>query len=386
MIGNQFVSNFVSSLSKRGKLPISFVIHLEDGSLTTIGEEKPILDIYIKNPAGRKAFMSLDQLLIVEAYIKGDIDFEGHLIKAMSFQKLLSDQHILLKIGRRLKPILLGREKCNPDWISKHYDSHNIQLFAMDTDYNTYTPGIYEKDQDSLEVGAERKLDFAFQSLNLKPNDSVLDIGSGWGGFLRFAARRNIPVTGITLSKHQKQYVEDLIEKNNFDAEVKYQDFFSFQPSHKYDGIVMMGVIEDLSDYPRVMERLLNYLKPGGRVYLDFASHKESFGTHSFITKYIWPGTFRMVYMPEFIDAVRESPFEIQAIYNDRRNYYLWAKGMYERWMEKKADIIDNSNEQIWRTFRILFAATAGTMSKSSYDSTAYRVVLELPEDHKSLQ
>ncbi|NEO12116.1 MULTISPECIES: class I SAM-dependent methyltransferase [unclassified Moorena] len=386
MIGNQFVSNFVSSLSKRGKLPISFVIHLEDGSLTTIGEEKPILDIYIKNPAGRKAFMSLDQLLIVEAYIKGDIDFEGNLIKAMSFQKLLSDQHILLKIGRRLKPILLGREKCNPDWISKHYDSNNIQLFAMDSDYNTYTPGIYEKDEDSLEVGAERKLDFAFQSLNLKPNDSVLDIGSGWGGFLRFAARRNIRVTGITLSNHQKQYVEDLIEKNNFEAEVKYQDFFSFQPSHKYDGIVMMGVMEDLSDYPRVMERLLNYLKPGGRVYLDFASHKESFGTHSFITKYIWPGTFRMVYMPEFIDAVKESPFEIQAIYNDRRNYYLWAKGMYERWMEKKADIIDKSNEQIWRTFRILFAATAGTMNKSSYDSTAYRVVLELPEDHQSIQ
>lgn len=385
MIENQFVSNFISSLSKRGKLPISFVIHLEDGSLTTIGEEKPILDIYIKNTAGRKAFMSLDQLLIVEAYIKGDIDFEGDLIKAMSFQKLLSDQHILLKIGRRLKPILLGREKCNPDWISKHYDSHNIQLFAMDTDYNTYTPGIYEKDEDSLEVGAERKLDFAFQSLNLKPNDSVLDIGSGWGGFVRFAARRNIPVTGITLSNHQKQYVEDLIEKNNFDAEVKYQDFFSFQPSHKYDGIVMMGVIEDLSDYPRVMERLLNYLKPGGRVYLDFASHKKSFGTHSFITKYIWPGTFRMVYMPEFIDAVKESPFEIQAIYNDRRNYYLWAKGMYERWIEKKADIIDKSNEQIWRTFRILFAATAGTMNKSSYDSTAYRVVLELPEDHQSL-
>ena len=384
MIGNQFVSNFVSSLSKRGKLPISFLLHLEDGSITTIGEEKPILDVYIKNPAGRKALMSLDELVIVEAYINGDIDLEGDLIKAMSFQELLSDQHILLKIGRRLKPILLGREKCNPDWISKHYDSNNIQLFAMDTDYNTYTPGIYEKDEDSLEVGAERKLDFAFQSLNLKPNDSVLDIGSGWGGFLRFAARRNIHVTGITLSKDQKQYVEDLIEKNNFDAEVKYQDFFSFQPSQKYDGIVMMGVMEDLSDYPRVMERLLNYLKPGGRVYLDFASEKESFVTRSFITKYIWPGTFRMVYMTEFIDAVRESPFEIQGIYNDRRNYYLWSKGVYERWMEKKADLIDKSNEQIWRTFQILFAGTAGTMVQSSYHSTAYRVVLELPEDHKS--
>ncbi|RKZ93648.1 MAG: hypothetical protein DRR19_00380 [Candidatus Parabeggiatoa sp. nov. 1] len=86
----------------------------------------------------------------------------------------------------------------------------------------------------------------------------------------------------------------------------------------------MMGVIEDLSDYQRVMKRISKWVMPGGRVYLDFASEKKPFGTRSFITQYVWPGTFRLVFMPQFIDAVRESLFEIINILNDRRNYYLW--------------------------------------------------------------
>ena len=99
---------------------------------------------------------------------------------------------------------MVGRKNCNPDWPAKHYDSNNIQLLATNTNYNTYSPGHYKTEADSLEVGAERKLQFAFDSLNLKPNEKVLDIGCGWGGFLRYAARRDINITGITLSKHQK--------------------------------------------------------------------------------------------------------------------------------------------------------------------------------------
>ena len=170
---NNLVSEFIS---KHGVSPIAFVVHIPDGKTIPIGEE-PIFEVYLRNQAGLKAFKSLNKLKLAEAYLNTDIDVEGDLIKAISFESsLFMDRNIWLKTWRHLKPKLIGREKCNPAWIAKHYDSNNIQLLATDSDYNTYTPGIYENDEDSLEVGAERKLAFSFQSLKLKPNDSVLDI------------------------------------------------------------------------------------------------------------------------------------------------------------------------------------------------------------------
>jgi cyclopropane-fatty-acyl-phospholipid synthase len=367
-------------LENRSKLPISFSIETIEGKSIAIGSEKPAFRIIIKNKNGLRALKSLNELKVVEAYIKDDLDLEGDFVKAISLRYALSDRNTWIKVWIRLAPLIFGRVKLNPQWIAKHYDLNNIQLIILDKEYQTYTPGIYESDNDSAEEGAERKLDAAFQSLRLKPNDSVLDVGCGWGGFLRFAVRKGTHVTGITLSKDQKQYVEDLIRENNFNAEVLYQDFFTFEPEKEYDGIVIMGVLEDLSDYQRVMDKLPSLLKPGGRIYLDFSAAVKS-GTDSFTTKYVWPGTFRPVYMPEFIDAIRNSPFEIVALHNDRRNYHLWGKMGHERWVQKKEEIIMQSDEQLWRMIRILLAGVASNMSSPFYTATAYRMLLELPKD-----
>lgn len=162
---------------------------------------------------------------------------------------------------------------------------YNIQLIVTDREYKTYTPGIYDGDSDTLEDGADRKLGFAFESLNLKAGERALDIGCGWGGFLRYCARRNVRVTGITLSKDQLKFARDRIGEEGIDGEALYQDFFTYEPAEPFDGISMMGVMEDLSDYARIMKRLPRLLKPGGRVYLDLAASKEPDPTASFIAK-----------------------------------------------------------------------------------------------------
>lgn len=377
-----FIHKVVAKIVKQfGSLPCSFRLHTPEGKTILAGEGEPEFDLYIRNKKGASALMSFNKLLMAEAYIQGHLDLEGDVIKACSLERVYEEKSWWIQIWRHLQPFLMGRDKLNPQWIAKHYDSGNVQLFATDQDYNTYTPGIYSHDGDTLEAGAKRKLESAFNSLELKPNDRLLEIGCGWGGMLRYSADKGVQVTGITLSKDQAAYCGKLIKENQLSAEVLYQDFFTYRPQEKYDALSMMGVIEDLSEYPKVMAQIATLVKPGGKVYLDFACDTVLGGTNSFITKYIWPGKFRLVNITQFIEAVRSSLFEIVTIHNDRYNYYYWSKGVHERWREKKEEILEETNEELWRTYDALFATTAAIMVRPQYDNTALRVVLEFPED-----
>lgn len=356
-------------------LPFGVAIHTPTRETMPIGPTPPSFHIYVRTPAGRQALESLNELAVCEAYMRGDLDFEGDLIQAMSLRWVVADKNVWIKTWRWLRPLLVGRERCNPEWIAKHYDVGNIQLIAAERRYNTYTPGLYEGEADTLEDGAERKLGAAFQSLRVGPGDSVLDVGCGWGGFLRYCARRGIRATGVTLSRDQLAYAQARIDEEGLKAVPLYQDFFTFRPADPFDAVSMMGVMEDLSDYRRVLRQLAGLVRPGGRVYLDFAASPTP--VSSFITKYIWPGTFRMVYMPEFVDCLSHSAFEIVELHNDRRNYHLWALGVYQRWMEGKAEVVARRDEATWRMFRLLYAGGAELMGSPARQATAYRVVLE---------
>jgi cyclopropane-fatty-acyl-phospholipid synthase len=371
-------AGWISRLASHAKLPCAFRIHTPDGT-TLVGKGEPRFDVHIHNDRGMRALQSLEELRIADAYVSGDIDIEGDVVTAMWLRDALDDRNLWLKVWRRLQPLLVGREKLNPAWIAKHYDSKNIQLFCTDDDYHAYTPGIYVTGDETLEESSHRKYQFAWDSLGLSAGMHVLEIGCGWGGMTKFCASRGVKVTAITLSRDQLAFTQNLIRENGFDAEAMYQDFFTFAPGQRFDGISCMGVIEDLSDYPRVMQRFSELLKPGARAYLDFAAGKVPFGTSSFITKHVWPGTFRMVYMPQLLEAIDQSQIQLVGVYNDRRNYHLWARNGYAKWVEHKEEIIRQSSVETYRLFGLLIVGTAGVMNNPSQQVSAYRMVLELP-------
>jgi len=358
-----------------------FRLVFPDGEAVEIGDGTPTFSMVARDQDGANALGSMDGLTMAEAFMGEHLDIDGNLLAATRYVEVLSDAHPVIYLWRRVQPILLGRERLNPSWIAQHYDSGNVQLHAIDRDYDTYTPGHYAGDDDTLEAGAERKLAMAFEHLGLRPGDHLLDVGCGWGGMIRYAARRGVRVTGITLSTNQLAYVAALIAREKLEADVRHQDFFSFDPGTRFDGVTMMGVIEDLSDYRRTLRSLQRLIARGRRVYLDFAASRTRFGTHSFVTRYVWPGTFRMVFMPELMEAIRESPFELLHLTNDRRNYYLWCKGMHERWAHNRIRVEAEYGKRTWRMLALLFAGCAAMMDYRSHLVTAFRMVLELPAD-----
>ncbi|HEX6178985.1 MAG TPA: class I SAM-dependent methyltransferase, partial [Thermoanaerobaculia bacterium] len=237
-------TGWISRLLSRVSFPCSFRVHVPGGEMIDIGEAAPEFDVIIRNERGMRALQSTEELRIADAYVRGDLELEGDVIKAMWLRNSLSDRNLWLKIWRRLQPMIFGREKLNPDWIAKHYDSNNVQLMALDRDYYAYTPGIYLNDEETLEQSSQRKYEFAWDSLGLKPGQELLEIGCGWGGMTRFCASRGVRVTGITLSKHQHAHVNRLIDERGLGGRVAmhlmdYRELAEDQPFQKIASIGM---------------------------------------------------------------------------------------------------------------------------------------------------
>src|SRR5688500_11067799 len=83
------VGGWVSRMVTRAaNLPCAFRIHTQSGT-TAVGEGEPEFDLYIRNDHGMSALRSLEELRIADAYVRGDLDIEGDVVKAMWLRNYL---------------------------------------------------------------------------------------------------------------------------------------------------------------------------------------------------------------------------------------------------------------------------------------------------------
>ena len=109
----------------------------------------------------------------------------------------------------------------------------------------TYSCAYFNKEDDSLEQAQLNKYEHISRKLLLKPGDSLLDIGCGWGGMLIYAAQKyGINGVGITLSKNQYEDADRKIKELGLDSQIKviYKDYREL--SGRYDKVVSIGMFE----------------------------------------------------------------------------------------------------------------------------------------------
>lgn len=127
--------------------------------------------------------------------------------------------------------------------IQYHYDVGNdfFTLF-LDRNYEVYSCAVWQ-DADTLEIAQERKLNRIASFANVKPDSSVLDIGCGWGGMLRFLLeqRKAKELVGLTLSQEQFNFIKAL---NIQEIDVKVCSWDNFSSDKKFDAIVSVGAFE----------------------------------------------------------------------------------------------------------------------------------------------
>lgn len=178
--------------------------------------------------------------------------------------------------------------------IAAHYDLGNDFYAAWLDPTMTYSSAVFCGDDD-LEMAQRRKNDCILGRLNLKPGDSMLEIGCGWGGLAQQAIdKADVAYHGITLSAEQKAFADNRLAgaANCAITLTDYRDV-----SGQYDAIASVEMVEavGMEYWPSYLDCIARNLKPGGRAAIQYIRIEddifEAYASGAdFIQRYVFPG------------------------------------------------------------------------------------------------
>src|SRR5512133_3998353 len=275
-----------------GQLPLRFSAY--DGS--TAGPADAELGLDLLTPRGTTYLATAPgDLGLARAYVSGDLELHGvhpgdpyELLKAlaekMDFKRPPARMlaNIVRSIGfEHLKPIAPPPQEALPHWrriatglrhsrtrdaeaIHHHYDVSNTFYEWVLGPSMTYTCACYPRDDATLEEAQQNKYRLVFEKLRLKPGDRFLDVGCGWGGMVRYAARHGVKAIGVTLSKEQATWAQNKIADEGLadQAEVRHGDYRDVYQSG-FDAVSSIGLTEHIgvANYPAYFRFLKSKLR-----------------------------------------------------------------------------------------------------------------------------
>jgi cyclopropane-fatty-acyl-phospholipid synthase len=356
-----------------------FSIEMPDGRIRTVGEGEPVFRATLRNDRGVTAVRSLDEGNIAEAYMRGDVDLDGDMLQPFALRAALDDRHPLANAWRFLQPLLFGQVYTNKQAIKSHYDADpRLFLSFLDATHPAYSQGVYENDDERLATALERKFDYAVERCELSPGKRVLEIGPGWGAFAGHALKSDIDFTGITISAVSQDYLTKKLSAFSDRFRILLTDFLTFEPKEKFDAIVIMGVIEHLPQYERVLTKFCHLLNPGGAVFLDGSASRHKYEFSSFMARYIYPGNHSYLVLDDLLNKLKKTPLDLVEVFNDGWSYFL----TFRQWalnLEKSKDFVCKEfGDFEFRKFRLYLWALAHQFQARYLD--CYRMTLYKPK------
>jgi cyclopropane-fatty-acyl-phospholipid synthase len=357
---------------------IPFAVAPARGAPHLFGIGEPSFTIRVNDSRGAKALLSLDQLQVAVAYLRGHLDLDGDVMAVLSMRRFFPDFHPIAWLARFAPAVLRGRSEHDRRAISAHYDQESdFFLTFMDTRHRCYTQGVFASDDEPLEDAMTRKMDLAIEAIGAKPGDHVLEVGGGWGAFVEHAGRQGIRVTTLTLAEESERYLQELIEKHDLPATVVRRHVLRYDAPQRYDAIVNMGVTEHLPNYQETLRKYANLVKPGGRVYLDALAMRGKHRVSTFMSRYIYPGKSSPLVLHSYLREVARSPFELLSVQDDRHNYFLTCREWARRLDAARDDVVRRWGDPLYRRFRIFLWGSAAGFDTGLVQ--AYRWVLRMP-------
>ena len=349
-----------------------------DGTNKQYGEGESLFTLHLKKPlSGLKA--AKDPVMeLGEAYMDGSIEVEGDLTDLIRWA--FANQNIFLaspsgKLARRVlgklnKSTSVAQQKKD---IQFHYDLGN-DFYALWLDETmSYSCAYFHNPEDTLTEAQLQKIDHTLKKLQLKPGETLLDIGSGWGWLILRAARQyQVKALGITLSQEQYQKTKERIEEAGLEelVEVELLDYRQLaQSGRSFDKIASVGMLEHVgkANLRQFMETVDHLLQPGGLALVHSITKMLEGPVNTWMEKHIFPGGY-IPSLRELIWLLPEYDFHLLDAESLRIHYAMtldrWAEN-YERNIEQ---VFRERGDRFARMWRLYLRSCAESFRSSGLD------------------
>ncbi|MFO7776717.1 MAG: cyclopropane-fatty-acyl-phospholipid synthase family protein [Nitriliruptoraceae bacterium] len=374
---------------------VALPVRLWDG--TQLGPDDAGFQLVLQHPWSVRSLLPLDDLSAGEAYVFEDIDVEGSVTAALRvvsrlpgtqdlgwFERIRLVRNVLAlprppqrassvrgRVAGRLHSPARDRQA-----VRFHYDVGNgFYAHLLDADL-VYSCAYFEdeapedpaEDPRALDRAQVRKLDLVCRKLRLRPGQSLLDIGCGWGSLVLHAARHyGVRALGITLSTRQAELARERITAAGLAdrIEIRVEDYRETRGS--FDAVASIGMFEHVGEerFETYFAQAYRLTTPGGR----FLNHAITTGgrdeirnlakeRRSFMGTYVFPdGTLAPAHVA--VRLMEQAGFELLDVQQLRRHYARTLLHWIHN-LETNADAVRAEHGEI--PYRVWRAYMAGSV------------------------
>jgi cyclopropane-fatty-acyl-phospholipid synthase len=332
-------------------------------------EPGPVAALHIRRWRALRRLLFGGDLGFAEAYIDGDWD-TPELASLLTYGAVNLDEtgdglsgspwsRFVARIGHLARPNTKAGAKRN---IVRHYDLGNDFYQGWLDSTMTYSSAIFETPADELAKAQENKFRRIAGLLDLKPDHEVLEIGCGWGGFARWAAKEiGCRITGITISPAQHDFAQSQAQREGLGERITIRQQDYRDVTERFDRIASIEMFEAVGEryWPVFFDQIYERLKPGGLAALQiitiaddlFESYRRK---ADFIQRHIFPGGM-LPSLTVLRRQVKEAGLDWQSDAGFGAHYALtlaqWRRRFEEVWPEILNLGFDERFRRMWNYY-----------------------------------
>lgn len=353
-------------LAKSGNPPLKIV--LPDGGEIQSSNTTCVGSVVIRERSTLWRLLLNPSLTLGDAYRDGCLEIEGDLLECLEtlFRSLQTAPRTVMTawLLRQLQTHdRRPTRSASRQSVHHHYDIGNDFYKLWLDERMVYTCGYFAQRSDTLEQAQLAKMDHVCRKLRLRPGDSVVEAGCGWGALaLHMAQHYGAKVRAFNLSREQIAYARERARAAGFLNSVEFIEDDYRNISGRYDAFVSVGMLEHvgLKNYPELGRIIDCSLTPTGRGLIHSIGRNRPAPIDPWTERRIFPGAYPPS-LREMLSVFELPNFSVLDVENLRLHYALtlehWLK-RYEDAFEAVVRMFDMRFARAWRFYLACSAVT----------------------------